>query len=244
MPRTHDVRRQRDRQPRPRGLDPHHPQGPRRRDQLRRHRGRVLRRRVRGDRRQGAEGAPRRRRAGHQVRAARWATTPTSRAIRGAGSCPRSRTRCAGCGTDHIDLYQVHRPDPTPTSRRRSRRSRTWSAAARSGRSAPRRCPPPRSSRRSGSPSAAGWSGSAPSSRRTRSSTAASSARCCRPASATAWACWSGARSARACSPAASARARQTDLRARRGSSSTSPTSASLDAVEQLIPLAERRACR
>ena len=33
----------------------------------------------------------------------------------------RSRTRCAGCGTDYIDLYQVHRPElRTSTSRRPS----------------------------------------------------------------------------------------------------------------------------
>ena len=40
--------------------------------------------------------------------------------------------------TDWIDLYQVHRPEPTPTSRRRSRRSPTSSAPARSATSAAR----------------------------------------------------------------------------------------------------------
>ena len=44
-------------------------------------------------------------------------------------------------GTDCIDLYQVHRPDPAPTSRRRSARSPTSSSRARSATSAPRRTP-------------------------------------------------------------------------------------------------------
>ena len=43
---------------------------------------------------------------------ARWATTPTSAATRAAGSSARSRTACGGCGTDWIDLYQIHRPEP------------------------------------------------------------------------------------------------------------------------------------
>ena len=43
---------------------------------------------------------------------ARWATTRTSSATRAAGSCARSRTACAGCSTDYIDLYQIHRPEP------------------------------------------------------------------------------------------------------------------------------------
>ena len=110
LPRHDDVRRLG--QHRPRRLDPHHPPRARRRDQLRRHRRRLLRRRVRGDRRQGAEGPSRRRRPGHQVLHARWTTTPTTAADRAAGSSPRSRTRCDGCGTDWIDLYQVHRPGP------------------------------------------------------------------------------------------------------------------------------------
>ena len=43
---------------------------------------------------------------------ARWARTRTSPATRAAGSCARSRTACGGCGTDWIDLYQIHRPEP------------------------------------------------------------------------------------------------------------------------------------
>ena len=58
------------------------------------------------------EGPPRRRRAGHQVPRDAWATTRTSSATRAAGSSARSRTACAGCGTDWIDLYQMHRPEP------------------------------------------------------------------------------------------------------------------------------------
>ena len=56
VPRRHDVRPLR--QPGPRRLRPHRPQGARRRHQLHRHRRRVLRRRERGDRRQGPGGRP------------------------------------------------------------------------------------------------------------------------------------------------------------------------------------------
>ena len=84
----------------------------RRRHQLRRHRRRLLRRRVRGDRRQGAQGPARRRRARDEVLHARWATTPTGAAARGAGSSPAVENSLRRLGTDWIDLYQVHRPDP------------------------------------------------------------------------------------------------------------------------------------
>jgi aryl-alcohol dehydrogenase-like predicted oxidoreductase len=76
--------------------------------------------------------------------------------------------------TDYIDLYQIHRPDPDTDIEETLSALSDLSTAARSARSAPRRCPPPTSSRPSGSPSGAAWSGSAPSSRPTRSSTAAS----------------------------------------------------------------------
>ena len=59
--------------------------------------------------------AARRRRAGHQVRHghARRQRAGLGRArARGATSAGPSRPACAGCGTDHIDLYQLHRPDP------------------------------------------------------------------------------------------------------------------------------------
>ena len=42
----------------------------------------------------------------------RWATGRTAAATRAAGSHGPSRTASGACGTDWIDLYQVHRPDP------------------------------------------------------------------------------------------------------------------------------------
>ena len=66
---------------------------------------------------------------------------PNHRGNRAAGSSRRSRTGCDGCGTDWIDLYQVHRPTRRPTSRRRSARSPTSSSRARSAPSARRRTP-------------------------------------------------------------------------------------------------------
>ena len=87
--------------------------------------------------------------------------------------------------TDWIDLYQIHRPDPTPTSTRPSARSAISSTRARSAPSATRPSPPQRSPRRSGRPSGEDMSGSAQSSHRTRSSSARSSTTCCPPASAT-----------------------------------------------------------
>ena len=48
---------------------------------------------------------------------------PNHRATPAAGSSARSRTACAGCGTDWIDLYQVHRPEPGHRLRRDARRA-------------------------------------------------------------------------------------------------------------------------
>jgi predicted oxidoreductase len=112
--------------------------------------------------------------------------------------------------TDHIDLYQVHRLDPDTDV------EETLAALTdliRAGKVRPSGRPtrrPATSSRRSGSPSGVAWNASGPSNRRTRSSTAASRPRCCRPRSATGWGRWSGARSGRACSPAGSAGASRT----------------------------------
>ena len=64
-------------------------------------------------------------------------------------------------GTDHIDLYQIHRPTRTPTSRRRSARSPICSVRARSASFGSSTFPADRSSRRSGWPSGAGCRGSA-----------------------------------------------------------------------------------
>ena len=91
--------------------------------------------------------------------------------------------------TDYIDLYQAHRPDPTvdlDETLGRAVRPRPPGQGARDRQlDVPGRA---RSSRRSGWPSSAAASGSAASSRRTRSSLAASRPRCCRPARSTAWA--------------------------------------------------------
>ena len=92
-------------------------------------------------------------------------------------------------GTDWIDLYQIHRPEPDTDI------DETLGALTdlvRAGQDPllrlARPSRPRRSSRRSGSPSAAAASASSPSSRRTRCSCAGSRPTCCRPASATAWA--------------------------------------------------------
>ena len=152
VPRGHDVRRVG--QPRPRRLDRDHPRRARRRHQLHRHRRRVLGRRVRGDRGQGARGPARRRRARHQV------PRPMGKDRNMAGGSRRWIMReCEDSlrrlGTDHIDLYQIHRPDPTSTSTRRSARCPTSCTRARSATSAARRSRRRRSSRRSGWPSGA-----------------------------------------------------------------------------------------
>ena len=43
---------------------------------------------------------------------ARWATTPTSAATRAAGSSREVENSLRRLGTDWIDLYQIHRPEP------------------------------------------------------------------------------------------------------------------------------------
>ena len=180
LPRRDDVRRLG--RARPRRVDRDHPPGARRRDQLHRHRRHLLAGRVGDHRRQGAaRAAARRRHPGHQVprpdgRAdgpAR-AATRTSGATPGAGSSRRSRTACAGCRPTGSTSTRCTAPTPAPTTRRPSPRSPTCSGRARSAPSAPRR------SRRTEIVEAQwiaerrGWAGSSPSSRRTRSSSAAS----------------------------------------------------------------------
>ena len=158
-------------------------------DQLRRHRRRLLGRRVRGDRRQGAQGPPRRRRARHQV-------------LGPDGRGPQPRRRLAPL--DHrrgreLAAAARHRldrplpdapPRPGGRHRRDPRRARpTSSSRARSATSAPRRSRPARSSRRSGSarerrPRALPHRAAALLAARPRRS----SSTCCRPRGATAWA--------------------------------------------------------
>ena len=83
-------------------------------------------------------------------------------------------------GTDYIDLYQIHRPDPDDRHRRDARRAdRPRPPGQGPLPSAARRSRPSRSSRRSGWPSGAAASGSRASSRRTRSSCGASRPTCC-----------------------------------------------------------------
>ena len=44
--------------------------------------------------------------------ATRWARTPTGAATRAAGSSREVEDSLRRLGTDWIDLYQIHRPDP------------------------------------------------------------------------------------------------------------------------------------
>ena len=158
-----------------------HPPRARRGDQLHRHRRRLRARRVRGDRRQGAGRRPaRRRRPRHQGPRHDGRRPQPARQLAPLDRRARSRTACAACGTDWIDLYQIHRPEPDTDI------DETLGALTdlvRAGQGALHRqldLPAQRrSSRRSGSPSGAGASASSPSSRPTRSSCAASRPTCC-----------------------------------------------------------------
>ncbi len=111
--------------------------------------------------------------------------------------------------TDHIDLYQIHRPDPGTGI------EETLSALSDLIHSGKVRVIGSSTMPASDIVEAqwvaerAAWNRSAPSSRPTRSSAAASNPRCSLSPSATGWASWCGARSRRACSPGASARARR-----------------------------------
>ena len=90
--------------------------------------------------------------------------------------------------TDYIDLYQMHRPDPDTDIDETLSALSDLSTPARSARSARPPSRPNPSSRRSGSRTGVATCGSAPSSRLTRSSSAASRRRCCPPARGTGWA--------------------------------------------------------
>ena len=158
----------------PRREHPDHPPRARRRDQLHRHRRRLLAGRVRGDRRQGARRRPpRRRRAGDQGAHADGRRPQPARQL-AALDHPRGRGLAAPAG------HRLDRPVPDPPlrpghrPRRDARRAdRPRPRRARSATSATRPSRPRRSSRRSGRRATAAASGSSPSSRRTRSSSAA-----------------------------------------------------------------------
>ena len=142
-------------QPRPRRRHPDHPPGARRGHQRHRHRRRLLPRRVRGDRRA--------RRCRAAATTCSWPPSSTAR----CGDDPNHRGNSRRwiiravedslrrLQTDHIDLYQVHRPDArTPTSTRPSARSSDLVRQGKIRYFGTSTFQPSRSSRRSGSPSA------------------------------------------------------------------------------------------
>ena len=180
LPRRDDVRRVG--QPRPRRLDPDHPPRARRRHQLHRHRRRVL-----------ARASPRRSSARRSQAAGATTSCSPPRSTAPMGDDPNQQRQLApldhagGRGQPAPARHRLHRPLPDPPARRR-----TPTSTRRSARS-PTSCAPgkvryigsldvpgrARSSRRSGSPSGAAASASCASSRRTRSSCAASRPTCC-----------------------------------------------------------------
>ena len=99
--------------------------------------------------------------------------TPTPRATPGAGSSPSARTACGGWAPTTSTSTRSTGPTRRPTSTRRSGRSPTWSTPGKIRYFGARPSRPTRSSRPSGWPSAAAGSGSSPSSRPTRSWSAA-----------------------------------------------------------------------
>lgn len=106
MPGSHDVRPMGQRG---RGqFPPHHPPRPRRGHQLRRHRRRVLRRCLRGDRRQGSQGPPRGRLPGDEVLHADGPGRPQPARRLPALDHPRGRELPAS------PRHRPHRPLPGP----------------------------------------------------------------------------------------------------------------------------------
>ena len=172
----------------PRREHPDHPPGAGCRDHLRRHRRRLLPRRVRGDRGPGPGGrAPRRRGPGDQGAQPDGLRSQPPRQLTPL-DMREVEDSLRRLGTDWIDLYQIHRRDPDTdidetlgalTDLARAGKVRyvghsTFPASAIVERSGPHR-------------TSAG-NGSGPSSRPTRSSPAGLRPRYCPPASGTGWA--------------------------------------------------------
>jgi len=143
--------------------------------------------RVRGDRGQGAQGPAGRCGAGTKFFAFMGEGPNQSGGSRYwiMKECEASLRRL---GTDHIDLYQMHRPDPSMDIDEALGALSDSCTRARSATSAAPRTRRRASSKRNGRPSGAAASGSCASSRRIRSSPAGSRPTCSPPASATAWA--------------------------------------------------------
>ena len=81
-------------------------------DQLHRHRRRLLGRRVRGDRRPRRCAAAATTSCSPRRCSARWATDPQPARHVAALDHAGGRGHLRRLGTDYIDLYQIHRPDP------------------------------------------------------------------------------------------------------------------------------------
>ena len=136
VPRLHRRRQRR------RRVDPHHPPGARPGRHVHRHRRDLRPVHQRGTRRPGAQGPPRRGRAGHQVRAGlprRRRRRGTSTAARPT-SAPPSRARCDGWAPTTSTCTTSTASTRTPRSRTPSAPSPSWSPRARSATSA---CPRP-----------------------------------------------------------------------------------------------------
>ena len=116
----------------------------------------------------------------------RWVPISTHGATLVAGSCRPSRRACVASAPIASICIRCIDPIRRPTSRRPSMRSPILFGPARSSLGAPRRSRPRTSSRPAGPPIAEGCRHHTPSSRRTRSCSAASSVTCCPPAPATA----------------------------------------------------------